>query len=310
MLPDSKTAEIIHSLFPGVGIQSLEEVNIGWNSRILILNGEYTIKLPKTRSGLKGIRKEIRITDAIRGNIPVAIPEYLSTSEGIAKEAFAYRFISGTMLTKKPLGNISNNFDPTSVSDHELYISIQKQLADILTSIHGIQINLVRDIFKEYVGETWAETYEKLGKKFVKDLEKAFHGQKLDDAKASLEKTVFSITASRFPEKFIHGDFGGWNIIYRTDLKKISGVVDWADCRIGDPALDFAELIYDYGEPYAEEVLGFYGHHAGKGFMDRARLYLKLEGFRDLHYGIATDSAEFVEKGRKKIMGLKNEIGS
>ncbi len=310
MLPDSKTAEIIHSLFPGVGIESLQEINIGWNSRIFILNGEYTIKLPKTRSGLRGIRKEIRITDSIRCHLPVAIPEYVSTSDGIAREAFAYRFIPGTMMTRKPLGNNSNNFDPTSVSEHELYISIQRQLADILTSIHGIQTDLVRDIFKEYVDETWAESYEKIGKKFGKALEKSFHGQELDDARVLLEKTVLSITESRFPERFIHGDFGGWNIIYRTDLRKISGVVDWADCRMGDPALDFTELIYDYGEPYAEEVLGFYGHDTGNGFMDRARLYLKLEGFRDLHYGIATDSAEFIEKGRKRIMSLKNELGS
>lgn len=301
--------KIIHSLLPAVEVRNLREVNVGWNSRVYILNDEFAIKFPKTRTGLRGIQKEMRVTETIRGLIPVEVPRYMGAAGGSDAGAFTYSYIPGKMMTRRELGEGEYSFDPTSVSGRGLYRSIQRQLASILVAVHGVDGNLVREILLEFGEETWKESYERLRDKFMKPLEKAFHGRELMSAKALLEDTIETITSGRFPEKFIHGDFGGWNIIFDEGREKISGLLDWADCRMGDPALDFTELIYDYGEQYSREVLGLYDSNAGSQFMDRAGTYLKLEGYRDLHYGIATDSRDFLEKGKRSIEKMARDLG-
>lgn len=304
MSPGQKINEIIHSLIPGAEITALEEVNIGWSSRIYILNGEYAIKLPKTKSGSREVEKEMKITHAIRALLPVAVPRYVSMMHGGPQDAYAYMFIPGTMLTRKPLEHNGKNFDPTTVPDRSLYVSIQKQLSGILAAIHGIGISVVRDTLQEFDGETWSETYTLLGAKFSKSLSKAFPGRARLEAETLLENIISSISSSRFAEKFIHGDFGGWNILFDENSGKITGLLDWGDCRLGDPAVDFTEMIYDYGETYAREVLAYYGQESEKTLLERAKLYLKLEGFRDLHYGLETGSKDFIEKGRKNIENM------
>lgn len=288
-------------MFPGLIIQELLPITVGWNTQVYILNHEYTIKIPRTRSAEVGIRKEIAISGAIQGRIPVGMPQYVAEAKTAEISAFAYKFIKGMMMTTKPLGDAGGNFDPTKVDDHAQYRSIQKQLAGLLSSIHRLEPAIVLSVLSSFGNETWAETYSRIGSKWDSVLIRAFHGKQLSGARSLLKETINSITGCNFQEKFIHGDFGGWNIIYDQERQEITCLLDWADCRMGDPSLDFAELIYDYGEAYAREVLDLYGETSDPNLMERARLYLKLEGFRDLHYGLATNSHEFREKGRRII---------
>lgn len=287
----------------------IRPITLGWNSLVFILNDEYAIKIPKTLDAAAGIKKEMAITDAIRDLVPVSIPQYVSKLENKDAMAFAYRFIRGRMMTTKPLEPGARNFDPTSIADTEHYRSIQKQLAGILSSIHGIDIPLVKEIISGFETGTWDESYRKLAEKWFESLEKSFRGKELRAARSLLEDTVESIAGCDFQQKFIHGDFGGWNIIYDEDKKEIAGLLDWANCCIGDPALDFTELIYDYGERYTLEVLEFYGKNAHPGLLDRAKLHLRLEGFRDLQYGLSNDSSEFRNKGIKNIEDLIGTLG-
>ena len=301
MPTDPKTLELIRALFPDEEIKELTHISVGWNSHVYILNGKFTIKIPKTRSAVKGIEKEMALTDAIRSHLPVELPEYISRAEVDGLHGFAYKLIRGGMLTTKPLSSSEIYSDPTGIKEINIYRSVQKQIAGILSSIHGIDPNLVKGILSKYEHETWDEAYRRFGRKWAMTLDRVFHGRELVAARTLLEETINGIAGCNFPERFIHGDFGGWNIIYDKNRYEITGILDWADSRMGDPAVDFSELIYDYGEQYCRELISFYGEGEGAGLMERAKMYLKLEGFRDLHYGIATDSAEFKARGIKNI---------
>ncbi len=307
---DSNTLEVVRALFPGEAIKELTTISVGWNSNVYILNEKFAIKIPKTKSATKGIEKELALTEAIRHYIPAELPTPISRVIVDGIYGFSYKLIKGKMMTTRPLPGSGNNFDPTKIIDSNLYMSIQKQLAEILSSIHRIDPQVVQGILIQFEDENWAGTYARLGKKWGAILRKTFAGNELIKAKILLEETIDGIAACHFQQKFIHGDFGGWNIIYDEKRKGITGILDWADSCIGDPAVDFSELIYDYGEQYAAEVLAFYDKESDSSLMDRAKLYLRLEGFRDLHYGVVSDSSEFVEKGRKNIEKMIRQTGN
>ncbi|MGW6350521.1 phosphotransferase, partial [Streptomyces sp. NPDC055080] len=52
----------------------------------------------------------------------------------------------------------------------------------------------------------------------------------------------------------VHGDLGGENVLWETSggLPRLSGVVDWDEVTVGDPAEDLAAV----GAGHGEELLG------------------------------------------------------
>ncbi|GAA3691438.1 hypothetical protein GCM10022224_066220 [Nonomuraea antimicrobica] len=56
----------------------------------------------------------------------------------------------------------------------------------------------------------------------------------------------------------VHGDLGAENVLWERDddgLPRLSGVVDWDEVSIGDPAEDLAALGASYGDGFLERVL-------------------------------------------------------
>jgi len=70
---------------------------------------------------------------------------------------------------------------------------------------------------------------------------------------------------------FIHGDLGAEHVF--VDAGRITGVIDWGDAALGDPAVDRGRLLRDLGPI------------AGGG--ERARFYAVCTALEDLAYGLA-----------------------
>ena len=70
----------------------------------------------------------------------------------------------------------------------------------------------------------------------------------------------------------IHGDLGAEHVF--VDGDRISGVIDWGDAAIGDPALDHGRLLRDFGPL------------AGAG--ERTRFYAVCTALEDLAFGLRT----------------------
>jgi aminoglycoside phosphotransferase (APT) family kinase protein len=68
----------------------------------------------------------------------------------------------------------------------------------------------------------------------------------------------------------IHGDLGAEHVF--ADAGRITGVIDWGDAAIGDPALDHGKLMRDFGVDLGQ----------------RARLYAVCTALEDLAYGLET----------------------
>jgi aminoglycoside phosphotransferase (APT) family kinase protein len=68
----------------------------------------------------------------------------------------------------------------------------------------------------------------------------------------------------------IHGDLGAEHVF--VDAGEITGVIDWGDAAIGDPALDHGKLMRDFGVDLGE----------------RARLYAVCTALEDLAFGLET----------------------
>ncbi|MBE2320793.1 phosphotransferase [Solirubrobacter sp. CPCC 204708] len=81
---------------------------------------------------------------------------------------------------------------------------------------------------------------------------------------------------------FIHGDLGAEHVF--ADGDRITGIIDWGDAAIGDPAIDLGRLMRDFGTPGDE----------------RARFYAICTALEDLDYGVPL----YVENARAALAAL------
>jgi aminoglycoside phosphotransferase (APT) family kinase protein len=93
-----------------------------------------------------------------------------------------------------------------------------------------------------------------------------------------------------FRPALVHRDLAREHIRHAADGGAITGVLDWEDASIGDPAIDFAGLDRDLGPRFADEVLAHYGGHVDGAFRGRRAFYAALGPYHEVLFGLDTES--------------------
>ena len=94
-----------------------------------------------------------------------------------------------------------------------------------------------------------------------------------------------------------HGDFGTVNLLFDAAAQSISGVIDFGNAGLGDPALDFAAIIapFGYGEAIIERFARVYP--LDEAMLDRARFYVSVYALQEALYGAEHGSPRIFESG-------------
>src|SRR6266516_4075717 len=88
-----------------------------------------------------------------------------------------------------------------------------------------------------------------------------------------------------YEPSLVHGDLGSEHVLCAAD-GSVTGVIDWSDARIGDPALDYAWPLHGIGLPIQVDP----------GLRRHALVWHRLAPWHEVLYGLGRDSA-FVERG-------------
>ena len=94
-------------------------------------------------------------------------------------------------------------------------------------------------------------------------------------APAAVERALARPVAPPAEPTLIHGDLGAEHVF--VEGGHITGVIDWGDAAIGDPALDRGRLMRDLGVDLGE----------------RARLYAVCTALEDLAFGLETGNERY-----------------
>lgn len=96
-----------------------------------------------------------------------------------------------------------------------------------------------------------------------------------------------------------HGDLGPEHLLVTGD--RVTGVIDWTDVALGDPALDLAWLVNGTPAPFAESLIATYG--ATDDEVARGRDWHVLGPWWEVHYGLTGGGEEFVASGLEGAVG-------
>ena len=93
--------------------------------------------------------------------------------------------------------------------------------------------------------------------------------------------------------RLVHGDLGPTHI--RVVGEVVTGVIDWGDCGVGDPALDLAWTRYGSEPEFAAALEAAYS--PGDDVLARGLDWHLLGPWHEVLYGLDTDQPSYVESG-------------
>jgi aminoglycoside phosphotransferase (APT) family kinase protein len=79
-----------------------------------------------------------------------------------------------------------------------------------------------------------------------------------------------------------HADLGAEHLLAADG--RLTGVIDWSDAAVTDPALDFARLYRDFGPTFLDEALRAYGRDS-PAFRRRITFFARCAALEHLAYG-------------------------
>ncbi|GAA4170787.1 aminoglycoside phosphotransferase family protein [Phytohabitans flavus] len=94
---------------------------------------------------------------------------------------------------------------------------------------------------------------------------------------------------------FSHNDLGIEHVLVDPLTGAVTGIIDWSDAAIVDPAFDFGLIHRDLGPAALDAALTAYGA-APDGLRERAVFYGRCNVFEDLAYGLETNRERYVTK--------------
>ena len=100
----------------------------------------------------------------------------------------------------------------------------------------------------------------------------------------------------------IHGDFAAEHVLLGP-AGTVTGVIDWTDAVLGDPARDLAGLIHWGGRALLNEALDGYGA-VEAAMVRRAAWFALCRALADLAFGVQEERSEYVRGGLAALAHL------
>jgi aminoglycoside 2''-phosphotransferase len=292
----AKITEVLADLFKDKSLEAMQIVDVGFRSVVAETNTNEILLIGRHPGARQSFEKEYNFLNSIAPQLPVQIPR----PNWIKMEHENFPF--GMMMYRKIPGVCMTNNSITEANIHFL----SNQLAYFLQSLHEIDITpfgthnqdeyctqvrrlkpIVCPLLQQYLSEVEFET-------IANWFEQAEHDTKMRE----------------FTPTLVHGDLWYGNILVNEKQDKITGIVDFENLKVADPAQDIAPLNY-MGADFLEAIIRKYNPREPiDDFMHRVERYWEFREFGGIQYSLENedkdellDSIEKLKNG--PILNLK-----
>ena len=262
--------ERIRQLAPEVAVNCISVNREGLLNDVVIVNGELIFRFPKHEYGFRHLKDEARILRLLRNYVTLETPSPLYEAD----DCLAYRMIPGETLRRDMLMKLPDS-DRQAIAD---------QLAQFLKELHNVPINIagfeipMADALMKYEG--WVRAYERIREKVFPLLMPHVREWVTEHFETHLaDRSNFE-----FESRMVDTDIPPYHIMYDGRRRRVGGIIDFGCAGLGDPAVDFGVIVYNYGESFMDRFYGVYPE--AETYLKRARFYAGAQEVRWLLTGI------------------------
>jgi aminoglycoside phosphotransferase (APT) family kinase protein/8-oxo-dGTP pyrophosphatase MutT (NUDIX family) len=249
----------------------------GWDSIATIVEGRWIEREPRFRDVARTLRGETVLLPAIAPLLPLAIP----APEVVDENPLRVRHV---MIPGEP------------ATDAELTAEHGRTMGSFLRTLH--------DIPHEVYVHVGIDDELKARAELMATLDKLLHRvlPLLPSEHQEAGKALLVQVAAHTPVTLVHGDLGPAHLLSQDGA--LTGVIDWTDARMGDPALDLAWVLYGSPEPFAEALATTYSVTDEE--LSRALAWHRLGPWYEVLWGQTGGGREYVESG---LAGVLERLG-
>ena len=228
----------------------------GRDHDVVTFGTEAVFRFPKDERAHAALPREVAALRALAGSLPdvtAVLPDVvLDCADAPLGRAFvAQRFLGGDLLPRSSVDAVG-----------PMAYRFAAELARVLDALAAVPVT--PELTKTLTRAPMRPTFEELALACGPEARPAF------DAVLALDVPDAVV---------VHGDFCGRNLRWDADDTRLTGVLDWAQVHLGDPAYDLASIADTYGWDLAETV------HAATarddaGLIRRARAYAATFAFQ------------------------------
>lgn len=281
----------IQSFYPSLEIQLIHWNHFGQNNDILFLNDQWVFRFPKNDDAINTLQTECEQLGYIYPyiSLPIPVPVFENTDSNILGQSFVgYPLIPGTPLYPETVDSLSPSGKETLAKDLSTFLN---ELHSISTTKAPGKVMTGQDAY-----QYWVKMYENISKSLFSYIRE----DKQMEITHHFEHYLNDRTNFNFSPTIIHGDFGMSNILFNEQDEKLSGIVDFASSHVGDPAIDIAGLLKQYGDDFVSLMSHYY--EDVDDLLPRARFYAGTFALQEALHGFHNENSESLENGLKEYV--------
>ena len=271
---------IITTAFQGFRGAHVELLGEGWDFQVFEVDEGWLFRFPKRESGIAKLNTEYKLLPSLGEWVSLPVPnyEYFRESHESSSRPFAgYRKLPGFA------GDASKMVDQHGIA---------QQLGIFLSRLHTYPVAKARvagvpekrDLVVFWRNRSLEQLRKLDGLNVNMDLLRSYLE---NDTPMSFEGSVC----------LVHNDLWAEHILVNSRSGGVSGIIDWGDTAIGDPAIDFACLYTWYGESWLENVLVHYTEKLDADVISRSRYLATCLAIHNITLGRVQGQIQWVEAG-------------
>jgi aminoglycoside phosphotransferase (APT) family kinase protein len=284
--PRSDAAQRIRAALPALPVTTAEPIEGGWVSDSFVAegpDGTWIVQIGRAPNE-EDLRRQIAILPELSSEVSAAIPEPEHADASVP--AMAYRRIPGVACTERP--------------DLKLW---PERLGRFLYDLHAVPPEFV-GLRARPAADVRAQMRDELDR-FAQETLPLLSSSERARVERDWATLLDDDALWRLAPCLVHADLGLEHILV-DEGGDLTGVIDWSDVEVGDPAVDLAILLHDLPAP-GERALAAYGGAPDAGFLTRAALGWRCVPFHEVRHGLETGEEAFVERG---LAGVRDRAGS
>jgi aminoglycoside 2''-phosphotransferase len=266
--------DLLQACFPILRVQRSILLGEGWDSVALLINDEHVFRFAKRPDAAVRQARENELLPLLADRLPVPIPRYTHTwtdPTWPGKRIVGYRLIAGEPLTH---------------SRPEHRATQAAQLGAFVSALHAVPLEEAQR--HGVVGRDAASLREAHRRFFATvraNMLPLFTAQEQAAIVALWSRYLQDDTCFTFTPTLVHRDLDTEHVLGDPVTGDLTGVIDWGDAGIDDPAVDFAGVRRQLGEDFSRQMLAAYRHSLDATVLRRMDFYAGMEPFHEIHFG-------------------------
>lgn len=239
----------IKEAVPELAEATVKRLGNGWDFDTYLAESRWVFRFPRRKQVQAALHKDLALLPWLVDRVDLAVPRYHWGP--LRAPSFPYEFSGYELLA----GEMAVNVEP----EPALVSQLGERLGVFFRELHALQppaeLITAADLDRPLIDPGPLRPHmRRYLPKFVRDVP-----QLADRATRFFDDPDLAPTAYTGPPRLIHADLHAEHLLLNpNDLKEISGLIDWSDARVGDPAREFACLYSWGGETMLLSMCGAY----------------------------------------------------